>query len=594
MHREKYAESSSLPIIRTPRAESLQPCRWLQSLVLPLLTLLIASSLWAQDKKPSTPTTAVPTTFFGISINSNNHHYPPSGTNFGLLRLWDTPGTSWPDLQASSTSSLTTTNLDTVLEDACKNSPGYVSGTTCGDAVVMYTFGRIPYWATSDTTDTTCAYYNSTLWNTTTHLPLTAAPGQCDPPSDLFNSMSEGDGSGTDAHWRAFITALATHLSGLSTTTYAPVVYFETWNEVDRGSLLDGDSSNVSYGGTYAQLLRMTEDMRCIFLGTGTIHNYPTAGTSTACSSTTWTGQSVGIFTSAKIVSPSAHAQGSTYLKATSVEKNFLHCDAASPYAPPADTYCNWGPNNSQGNWGSAAVDIINFHMKPGNEDSSTDPEGEMATEYSNATAVIESGDPTTLWNGESGYSGSAPCGWTPPMGGDTDLNSEAVQQAAFLARYFLIQWSLGIQNNDWYQYDNSNFLEGSCSGGVYTSNGTTTDAYTAYNTVATWMSGSTMSSIPGTGAGCQLVGGTTYPTLWGCKLTQGTWTGEVFWDTSSSYSCSTGTCTTYSYDVGGSGWTGYETALGGTGTVHSPHYPINVSNLPTIIMTGAPPNAFK
>lgn len=556
-----------------------------------LLMLLFTAPVWAQ--KPGTPTIAVPTTFAGISVNSNNHSYPPSGTNFGLLRLWDTPGTSWPDLQASATSSLTTTDLDTLLEDACENSPGYVSNTTCGDAVVMFTFGRVPYWATSNQSDTTCAYYNSSEWNPTTHTPLTAAPGQCDPPSDL-----NAEGYGTDAYWRTFVTDLATHLTGLSSTQYAKVIYFEPWNEIDRGSLLDGDGSNVSYGGTYAQLLRMTEDMRCIFLGTGTIHNYPAQGSSTACSSTTWSGQSVGIYTSAKIVSPSSHAQGSNYLTATSVEKNFLHCDATGSHAPPVDTYCNWGTGTNA--WGAQAVDIINFHMKPGNEPQTfsnsspnTDPETEMATEYSNATAVIESGDPTTLWNGESGYSGSSPCGWTPSSSGDVDLNSYPGQQAAFLARYFLVMWSLGIQSNSWYQYDNSNFLEGDCSGGVYTSNGTTTDAYTAYNTLATWMNGNTMST------GC--AASTTYTdqqgskTLWSCTFTNGSWTGEVFWDSNPHYACEgTNPCNNFYWYTVATSFVDYQTAIGSLTTIPtsgSNANQIKISNMPTIVVTGAIPH---
>lgn len=559
------------------------------------LFFFFTAALWSQSPPPSTPTTAVPTTFFGMSINSNNHHYPPSGTNFGLLRLWDTPGISWPAMQASSTSSLTTTNLDTVLQDACQNSPGYVSGTKCGDAVVMYTFGRIPFWATSNTTDTNCAYYNSSLWNPMTDLPLPAAPGQCYPPSDLFNSHGVGDGSGTDAYWRGFITALATHLSGLSTTQYAPVVYFEPWNEIDRSDTLANDTSNISYNGTYAQLLRMTEDMRCIFLGTGTIHNYPSAGSSTACSSTTWTGQSVGIFTSAKIVSPSAHAQGSNYLTATSIEMNFLHCDGTD--APKSGSECTWSLSSP---YGSQAVDIINFHMKPGNESQTfsnsspnTDPETEMATEYSNATAVYESPDSgKPLWNGESGYSGASPCGWTPSGSGDVDLNPYPDQQAAFVARYFLIMWSLGIQNNNWYQYDNSNFLEGSCTGGVYTSNGTTTDAYTAYNTVETWMAGNTMTT------GCA-ASSTADPkgsdTLWSCTFTNGSWTGEVLWDSNPYYACegSNPTCNFFYWYTVGSSFVDYQTAIGSltaiptTGT-HA--HQIKISNMPTIVVTGAIP----
>jgi hypothetical protein len=449
-------------------------------------------------------------------------------------------------MQSSSGASLTTTALDQVLQDAYNNSKNH-------QAVGLYTFGRVPNWASSNPSDSNCAY---------------APPnGQCYPPSDLH-----ADGTGSDAYWRAFITALATHLNGLG-SGYAPVKYFEVWNEIDRSDTLAHDASNISYNGTYAQLLRMTEDMKCILTGTGTIHNYPnaypTTPWSTACSSTGWS-TSQTVISGAKFLSPSSHAQGSNYLTPTSIAMNFLHCDGVD--GPLSGTDCNWSLANP---WGSNAVDIINFHMKPGNESGSTDPETEMSTEYGNATAVYESPDTgKPLWNGEAGYSGN---GWDP-NNGDVNLSGEDVQQAAFVARYMLVQWSLGIQNFDWYAWDISNFLE---------SGGTTTDAGISYSTVASWMIGSTMTSSCGLLNGN---GGTT-GSMWTCTLTQGTWTGKVFWDTSTTYTCASGSCITYGYNVPAHSpnWHYYQTPIGSATSISSP-YTIQVSNLPVIIMTNAVP----
>jgi hypothetical protein len=511
-----------------------------------LMMMVLAPPMWAQS--PGTPPGAIPKTFAGMSINSNNHSYPPSGTDFGLLRLWDTPGTSWPSLQGTQGASLSTTNLDQVLKDAYSNSPNH-------QAVVMYTFGRVPTWA-SGSSDSNCAY----------------SAGQCYPPSDINQ-----DGSGADSYWSSFIVALANHLNGLSTTQYAQVKYFEPWNEIDRSGILANDNSNISYNGTYAQLLRMTEDMRCILLGKNyqaTIH-----GTGLACS------YSTGLMPGVKIVAPSSHAQGSNYLTATSIEMNFLHCDGTN--GPKSGSHCTWSLSSP---YGSNAVDIINFHMKPGNEQpgsGATDPESEMQTEYNNATAVYESPDTgKALWNGESGYSGASPCGWTPnPTTGDVDLNSYPGQQAAFVGRYLLIMWSLGIQNNNWYQWDNSNFMEGSCSGGSHT-NGSTTDAGVAYSTVAKWMIGATMQGNPG----CTASG-----TLWTCTLKNGTWTGLVLWDTASLHQChgsDPNPCTTYMYTVG-STYKYYQTAIGSVTTLNTP-YQVPVSNLPVIAMTSLVPKALK
>jgi hypothetical protein len=209
--------------------------------------------------------------------------------------------------------------------------------------------------------------------------------------------------------------------------------------------------------------------------------------------------------------------------------------------------------------------------MKPGNElpgTGKTDPEDEMATEYSHATSILNSTDlAKPLWDGEAGYSGN---GWTAASGGDADLSPYPDQQAAFVARYMLIQWSLGIQSFAWYQWDNSNNLDG-----------TDSDARTAYSEVSHWMLTRTMNS-----SGCAIVSGS----LWSCTLTKGTWTGKVFWDTSSTYNCEGSdptACTTYSYNVGGTGWTLTRTALGVQTSISSP-YTIQVSNMPVIIMTGS------
>jgi hypothetical protein len=525
------------------------------SLLTLVLSLFLAASVWAQG----TPTINVPTTYSGLSVN-NVSNFPPSGTTFGVVRLWDTPGTSWPAMQTASGTTLTTagkTALATVLADAYSNS-------TNNDAVGMYTLSRTPYWATSNQTDTTCNYYNATNWNGGTGA-IIYAPGQCDLPSDI-----NADGSGTDLTWRNWITALATYLNTLTTANgYAQVKYFEPWNEFDRTKSLLGltGGSNLSYQGSYAQLLRLTEDARCILTGSSSvyIHNYPTAGTSTQCSSTTWTGQSVGYITDAQILSPSSHAQGSNWSTGTGLVQNFLYCTS-----PVTGTDCNWG---SGSNWGSGAVDIINFHMKPGNEapgTGNTDPETEMATEYNHITGssgILDATDEAKpLWNGEAGYSAA---NWTP-VSGDVDLSSYPDQQAAFVARYALIQWSLGIESYNWYNWDVS-----------FESSGTVTDAGTAYSEVGNWMVGHKMSFS------CAVVSGT----LWSCTFTKGsTWKGKVFWDTSSTYNCEgsgANPCTTYSYNVPGTGWTLTRTALGVQTSISSP-FTIQVSNLPVIIMSGS------
>ena len=105
------------------------------------LLLLCILPTWSQ----------VPTTFFGISLNNATDYPTANGPKFGLLRLWDTPNTHWPYLQQNGyNTALSTTYLDDALNGACINSPGYSAGTSCGNAVVMYTFGRVPSWASEN------------------------------------------------------------------------------------------------------------------------------------------------------------------------------------------------------------------------------------------------------------------------------------------------------------------------------------------------------------------------------------------------------------------------------------------------------------
>jgi hypothetical protein len=68
-------------------------------------------------------------------------------------------------------------------------------------------------------------------------------PGQCDPPDDL-----NADGSGTDQHWKDFVTAVAIHVNG-------QVGNWEVWNEPQSAN---------SWNGTYAQMVRMAQDARAI------------------------------------------------------------------------------------------------------------------------------------------------------------------------------------------------------------------------------------------------------------------------------------------------------------------------------------------
>ncbi len=126
------------------------------------------------------------------------------------------------------------------------------------------------------------------------------------------------------------------------------------------------------------------------------------------------------------------------------------------------------------------------------------------------------------IWNTEYGW------------GLDTDLPN-ADDQAAFLARSYLLWWSKGIARTYWYAYDNAQWgtLRVTNSGNP----GTLSEAGNAYNTVYGWMVGSTMSQPCAADSNG----------IWSCQLTNAN--GAVtlaVWNPAGTSSYATGTYTQY------------------------------------------------
>ena len=532
----------------------------LQNLIA-VLILLLATFSPAYSHAQGTPGGAIPVTYFSMMFNNSaDVQTSPTGANyvtFGLNRVWDS-GASWPTLETSS-GTYTWTALDTLLQNV----------KSAGANTAFYTLSRTPNWALGLTgncstnpsqpaCDQSCNYYG--VGGVTTGA---GAPGQCYPPSDL-----NADGSGTNATWKAWVTAVATHANSLSSSSYAQIKYWEIWNEFDRANNNynsgyinpSGTNNGNSFYGSYAQMVRMAEDARCIIKGKNyitTIHNG--GGTCT----------SNGIDPTAMIVAPSSHSQSTFGLN---VVQNFLYC-SVSGVTTGSPNYCNTGSD------GAAAVDIINFHMKPGNESDGFAVESEMQTEYcavvggcAGATGILRSAElAKPFWNGEAGYSGGSGNSWSGKNGA-VNLVGNQDMQASFIGRYSLMQWSLGIQSFSWYEYDLSNFLN----------NTSLPDAPLSYNSMYTWLTGQTMNTSCSNTSGTQ----------WTCGLTGANgFIGQPIWDTSSTYTCNAdsvqGNDCTYYYATVATSWHYYrdlwgnETAIPTTGT-HA--HQVQVSNLPIML----------
>ena len=355
---------------------------------------------------------------------------------------------------------------------------------------LVYTFGGVPQWASTSPNDPSCDG-------------AAEIPGGCWLPDDI-----NPDGSGTDQTWITFVTAIAQHANDPTyLQTHSHIGYWESWNEWYRNPVVSTHQwSSYSLHATYAQMVRMTEDMRCIITGTGSVNGNP-------CSLT-------AIDASAKVVSPSDG--GLVCCGSPQVFQNFLYCNN-----DPTQGGTLPNANCNTGSRGSAAVDIINshFYIPLGM------PAEELSSNAASYQALLSASDlAKPLWSDEGSWGKNAAL---------PDLDVEA----SWVARYYLVGWSSGFAQMFWYTYD------GADNGTLWTPSGLT-PAGRAYGTVYKWIVGSKL------GAPCSANG-----SVWTCNLTLGNGNpAEVIWDTSQS--CSNGNCTTALQPVSSS-WANYQDLTG-------------------------------
>jgi hypothetical protein len=410
----------------------------------------------------------IPATYFGLNLHpaalgvgelgGSAIPWPTTNTNppfnFGAVRLWDTL-TTWNDLNCPSCTTPGSglgvydwTTLDTILSVATQN----------GQTDFIYTFGVVPPWASSNPNDQSCVTGQNPA-------------GSCDPPSDL-----NSDGSGADAYWQGFVTALTAHNASLG----FPIHTWEIWNEPN---LL------IEWTGTPAQIARMALDAYNIIKASD-----PSALVTTPTPGDDGTGQNIN-----------------------SWELPYLN--AVATLSP-----------------GNPLADIVTFHGYAKAADG-TPPEAEASNVNNLSTAIAQSAFSSTLaslplWNTEGSWSKDVDANGDPL---DPDL------EAAYAARLYLVQWSLGISRFYWYQYGNQDagtLWNQDGNGGCDSAAGCLNPAGIAYGQVYNWMTGATLTSP------CSANG-----TVWTCTFTNNGVQEQAVWDTSQT--CSNGTCTTSSYAPG-------------------------------------------
>lgn len=173
--------------------------------------------------KTLTPARSVGTTikesFFGADFNGFGVWPPTDGlrqtATLGGIRLWD-DNVKWAQIETAK-GAYDWSELDS-----------HVSKAQSINADILYTIGNTPQWAGTIPPKSPCG---------------PQGPYSCSSPKDINT-----DGTGADAYFSDFITALVTRYKG-------QIAYYELWNEPD---------CTCYWSGTNAQIVRMGQDAAAI------------------------------------------------------------------------------------------------------------------------------------------------------------------------------------------------------------------------------------------------------------------------------------------------------------------------------------------
>ena len=204
---------------------------------------------------------------------------------------------------------------------------------------------------------------------------------------------------------------------------------------------------------------------------------------------------------------------------------------------------------------GGKYMDAISFHGYVCHRGSAGNPEDFIGNMQLSRLVLTKYGQGNKqLWDTEGGWGNTLKTGLT-----DADL------QAAFLARFYLMHWSVGVARFYWYQWNNR------VDGALWSPDphnhrlpGTLLKPGIAYAQLNKWLVGAKLSSA------CAARG-----TVWTCKLSRtGGYQAEAIWDTAES--CNNGSCGTVEYIVDPT-YKQYRTIDGKTFTIKYSKVPIGI-----------------
>jgi hypothetical protein len=385
---------------------------------------------------------------------------------------------------------------------------------------VFIVLGNTPTWISSNPTDGLCDQANE----------YGLPPGMCDPPSDL-----NADGTGTDLAWRSFVTALLQHVtaSGYS-STHAHIQMYEIWDEFQRSDSINDVTCTVpqpgspgcTYRGTFAQMLRMTQDLRCIVEGHA---SDPITALNTTCGQDP-TMPARGLDPTALVTE--GDAGGEPLHHGNQVMQNYLYCNNS----PPAGSLCNYGDA------GSASTDIISGHSYFTNGQVPED----LMSYIAGQQALLSSADAAKPYiTGEGSWGHNVTASGSPAI-------SDPGLQAAMVTRWYMALLMLGVNRGYWYAWDES---QTHGSGGLWSPTSLTfpplecTETATiggfdctgdiAYRQTVNWIAGATVGTFTCPGS-CT----NPSPGVFTLNLTRaGGYQAQILWDSTAVSSCANVQC---------------------------------------------------
>jgi len=378
----------------------------MRRLTLLLLVLRLSTCVTAQTTKSSSGRNSAgddfgPTSpaFFGLHINHPRSSWPPF--SFGSYRFWD-DATRWQLIEPSP-DKWDWEGVDSWIDKV--SSHGITDGT--------YILGGPPPWAVNLQGDENCDYANPAKSRT---------PGQgiCRPPKDLND-----DGSGPNLIWRKAVVTIAEHFK----KSPVHISSWEVWQEfVRRG----GENLTASWLGTNEQMVRLSQDARCLITGRGHVR-----ATNENC------GQVLKTVGLTEPVDPSSVIIGPTAGRGIKVWDERFEEYWETPGA-------------------AEGADIVGLHLYPKWPEEIFDGFQFWRATLPRAVAA------KPIWLTEGG--------WHRASIVDPDM------QAAFVSRFHLLVRGLGIGRVYWYSYDTPGM--GELMG---------TKAGDAYKRVYEWMVGNTV-----------------------------------------------------------------------------------------------------